>query len=153
MALLIDYIIVLCFSFKIDIDKLKGGKIMNKRKNVGVMVMLILLPLSVLADPIKDSSMDGNKAGWYLNIHDNKLLTCPETCKARVNGLPESVTSPEVSKKAFLCKRSIKIGKAQKKRAWLYGNQFDDKKACYLFDQSGRRAFSDKYYCLCVNQP
>jgi hypothetical protein len=126
---------------------------MNKSKYAGVIVMLILVPLSVLADPIEDSSMDGYKAGWYLNIHDNKLLTCPETCKASVNGLPESVSSSEVSKKAFLCKRSVKIGKEQKIKMWLYGNQFDDKNACYLLDQSGKRTASDKYYCLCVNKP
>ena len=126
---------------------------MNKSKNVGVIVVLIFFPLSVLADPIKDSSMDGYKAGWYLNLHDNKLLTCPETCKASVNGLPESVSSSEASQKAFLCKRSIRIEKDQKTKTWLFGSQFDDKTACYLFDQSGKRAASDKYYCLCVNQP
>ncbi len=126
---------------------------MNKSKNVGVIVMVMLLPLSALADPIEDSSMNGYKAGWYINILDNKLLTCPETCKARVNGLPESLINSEASQKAFLCKRSVKTGKDQKVRTWLFGNQFDDKKACYLFDQSGTRAASDKYYCLCVNQP
>jgi hypothetical protein len=124
-----------------------------KRLSLPSLVLVILFPFSVLADPIKDSSMDSYKAGWYLNIRDNKALTCPETCKASLNGFPESSTRSEVSKKAFLCKRSIKFEKDQKIGTWLFGNQFDNKKFCYLFDQSGKRAASDEYYCLCVNQP
>jgi hypothetical protein len=125
----------------------------NKSEIIFVIVMMILLPVSVLADPIKDSSMNVYKAGWYLNYHDNKLLTCPETCKASVNGTAESLSSSGGSKKAYLCKRGVKIEKDLKVKTWLFGNQFDDKKACYLFDQSGKNVSSDVYYCLCTTQP
>lgn len=121
----------------------------NKRYFI-VLVVLMLFSIWALADPIKDSSLDGHKAGWYPNNYKNKLLTCPETCKVHVRGLAEYEASPGVPKRAFVCKAQTESeGNID---TWLYGNQFDDRKACYTVDISLKGKYTDKYFCLCVRR-
>ena len=121
---------------------------MIKVKYIIAIAGLLALPLAVVADPFKDFSLEGHRAGWYPNAQGGKTLTCPETCKAQVGGLAEYEASPGVVKRAFVCK--VQGAPEGNIRTWLYGNQFDERKACYTVDVSLKGTYSEKYFCLCV---
>jgi hypothetical protein len=111
---------------------------------------LLLAVPGAQADPIKNLSMDPYRAGWYSNASRGGPLTCAETCKQKASALPEHEPSAEpVPKRAFLCKVQ---GKPKGDlRTWLYGNQFDDRAACYTVGLDLKGSYSDKYFCLCVD--
>ena len=121
---------------------------MIKVKYIIAIAALLVLPLAVVADPFKDLVLEGHRAGWYPNTHGGKTLTCPETCKAQVGGLAEYEASPGVAKRAFVCK--VQVGSEGNIQTWLYGSQFDDRKACYTVDVSLKGKYDEKYFCLCL---
>lgn len=116
---------------------------------LGMVTVLALLALNAQADPIQDGALAPYRAGWFENSGP-KALTCIETCKAKAPGtLPEYEASPvSPTKRAFLCRVAGKpVGKVD---TWLYGNQFDDRPACYTTGLDLKGTFSAKYFCLCV---
>ena len=112
-------------------------------------LVLLILPGGAGADPVQDLSLHQYRAGWYSNLHQDKQLTCPQTCKARVGGLAEYEASPvPPTKRAFLCK--VEGTPQEKIRTWLYGNQFDDRPACYTTALNLKGSYSQRYFCLCI---
>lgn len=107
----------------------------------------------VQADPVKDNMLDNYKAGWYPNTHQNKILTCPQTCKVKVNGVAEHEKSMGVrSVETYVCKFGDRrtFDKPFRQYQYLYGNQFDRTPFCYTTDMSGRPKRSNRYSCLCI---
>lgn len=122
---------------------------MSVRKCLVMGSVLILITIGAIADPIKDLTLDGYRAAWYPNISAGKSMTCPEVCKESIGGLPEyEASSVPVTKRAFVCK--VQGEPKGNIRTWLYGSQFDDRKACYTVDLSLKGKYSEKYFCLCV---
>lgn len=113
-------------------------------------IVLLLAVPGAKADPIKNSSMDPYRAGWYSNASRGGPLTCAETCKQKANALPEHEPSAEpVPKRAFLCK--VQGKPKDNLRTWLYGSQFDDRAACYTVGLDLKGSYEDSYFCLCVD--
>lgn len=107
--------------------------------------VLMTLALNLHADPIQDGAIAPYRAGWFANTG-----TCAETCKAKAPGtLPEYEASPVPhTKRAFLCRVA---GKPQGDlKTWLYGNQFDERAACYTTGLDLKGSHAPKYFCLCV---
>lgn len=134
-------------------------KAIHRRLRPTILVTLTTAPLAAAlllavpgaqADPIKNLSMDPYRAGWYSNASRGGPLTCAETCKQKASALPEHEPSAvPVPKRAFLCKVQ---GKPKGDlRTWLYGNQFDDRPACYTVGLDLKGSYEDSYFCLCVN--
>lgn len=105
------------------------------------------------ADPIQDNTLNGYKAGWYPNFEDKKPMTCPQTCKVKVNGMAEQEkTVGTKSSVTHVCKfgsRDLQIKPIRDAR-FLYGNQFDKTPSCLVADANGKVAKSDRFYCLCI---
>lgn len=113
--------------------------------------ILTLVIAAAVADPIKDNVLDNYKAGWYPNVQQGKIMTCPETCKVHVNGVAEHEISAGVkSKETFVCKTAKKTIQPLPRAAFLYGNQFDKRAVCYTTDLSGKTYKSEHFYCLCL---
>ena len=90
------------------------------------------------------------KAAWISNASRGEPLTCAETCKKKLPpSLPEYEGSPgSVIKRAFACKVA---GRPEGNvRTWLFGNQFDERPACYTTDTSQNGTYNQSYYCLCA---
>lgn len=117
----------------------------SKALFLGTATVLVLLALSVHADPIQDGALAPYRAGWFANTG-----TCAETCKAKAPGtLPEYEPSPiPPTKRAFLCRVAGRPN--GNLRTWLYGSQFDDRAACYTTGLDLKGSYSQKYFCLCV---
>ncbi|MFH2045292.1 MAG: CARDB domain-containing protein [Pseudomonadota bacterium] len=119
-----------------------------------VFMILLLLAAVVQADPIQDNSLNNYKAGWYPNYYKQKgPMTCPETCKIWIQGVPEQEMSMAAkTKKTNVCKFSYSkpINKPVRGPGFLYGNQFDSTPICYAADMSNKPQKSEKYYCLCI---
>ena len=112
--------------------------------------VLMMLALNLHADPIQDGALAAYRAGWFANAGPGGPLTCAETCKAKAPGtLPEYEASPvPATKRAFLCRVAGKPkGDLQ---TWLYGNQFDERAACYTTALDLKGSHAPKYFCLCV---
>lgn len=116
--------------------------------------IFILLIISVapaaMADPIDDTNVGLFKAAWISNASRGDPLTCAETCKQKMSpSLPEYEAAPgNVIKRAFVCKVA---GRPEGNiRTWLFGNQFDERAACYTTDTSQKGTYNQNYYCLCV---
>lgn len=118
----------------------------------GLTLALLALPLlapPAQAGPIKNGSMDPYRAGWYSNASRTGPLTCTETCKKKASAIPEHEASAEkVPKRTFVCK--VQGEPKGNLRTWSYGNQFDDRAACYTVGLNLEGSYSDKYFCLCV---
>lgn len=112
---------------------------------------LLLVATGAQADPIKDGSLDPHRAGWYSNASRGGPLTCAETCKQKANNaLPEYEAAPgSIIRRAFVCK--VPKGSEGDVRTFLYGNQFDERPACYTVGTNlGEASYSQRYLCLCV---
>lgn len=119
------------------------------------LAMLALLSVTgvVQADPIKDNLLDSYKAGWYPNSHQNRLMTCPQTCKVWVSGVAEHEKSMGVkSIETYVCKFGDRreVVKPIRDEHFLYGNQFDKTPVCYTTDMSGKPKKSKQFYCMCI---
>jgi hypothetical protein len=118
-----------------------------------VVLVLLLAAGVVQADPVKDNVLDSYKAGWYPNSRQNKLMTCPQTCKVWVKGVAEHEQSMGVkSIETYVCKFGDpkELEKPSRNYRFLYGNQFDKNTVCYATDMSGKPKKSGQFYCLCI---
>ncbi|HYG63070.1 MAG TPA: hypothetical protein VEL74_10845 [Thermoanaerobaculia bacterium] len=114
---------------------------------LGVAVILGTLALDVQAEPIPDGALAPHRVGWFDN---GGTMTCAETCKAKAPGSSaEHEPSPIApTKRVFVCKVAGKPNGDL--RTWLYGNQFDDRPACYTTGLDLKGSYSKKFSCLCV---
>lgn len=114
-----------------------------------ILGLFIAAPWAVHADPIKDGSLDPYRAGWFSNSSRSGPLTCVETCKTKARGsLAEYEASGDPpAKRSFLCKVQVERGK------WAYGNQFDERPACYTVGRDLKGSYEQRYMCLCVVRP
>ncbi|MBU1052916.1 MAG: hypothetical protein KKC46_03670 [Proteobacteria bacterium] len=119
-----------------------------------VFMILLLLAAVVQADPVQDNSLNTYKAGWYPNYYKQKgPMTCPETCKIWIQGVPEQEMSVAAKTKSInVCKFGYDkpINKPMRDGGFLYGNQFDKTPVCYTAGMSKKMQTSEKYYCLCI---
>ncbi|MFA6054887.1 MAG: CARDB domain-containing protein [Thermodesulfovibrionales bacterium] len=118
-----------------------------------VVTALLLGTGVVQADPVKDNALDNYKSGWYLNSHQNELMTCPQTCKVWVNGVAEHENNMGVkSIETYVCKfvDHKKLEKPFRVYHFLYGNQFDKTQVCYATDINGNPKQNKQFYCLCI---
>ena len=119
-----------------------------------ILFICILLIFSItpaaMADPIDDTNLGLYKAAWISNASRGEPLTCAETCKQKMSpSLPEYEGAPGgVVKRTFVCKVAGRpegdVG------TWLFGNQFDERAACYTTETSQKGTYSQDYYCLCA---
>lgn len=120
-----------------------------------ILLACVFLPAVGIADPIKDQSMLPYKAGWYANMHKKRLMTCPATCKLHAKAAAEfeASGSPRTTR-TFVCKvqKAVRLPKLTHKKPEkaLYGNQFDNKVACYSANAQGKVSRSQRFHCLCV---
>jgi hypothetical protein len=117
----------------------------------GVLVTAIVLglfALNVQAEPISNGSLTSHRVGWFDN---GGTMNCSETCKAKAPGtVAEHEPSPIApTKRVFVCK--VQGKPSGNLRTWLYGNQFDDRPACYTTGLDLKGSFSKSFACLCVN--
>jgi hypothetical protein len=112
--------------------------------------LILVIPAKLIADPIDDTNVSLFKAAWISNASRGEPLSCAETCKEK---MPPSLREYEgapgsVIKRAFVCKVA---GRPEGDvRTWLFGNQFDERPACYTTDTSQKGTYSQNYYCLCA---
>ncbi|WP_020408219.1 CARDB domain-containing protein [Hahella ganghwensis] len=119
-----------------------------------VSIALVITAFNVFADPIPDNVSVNYKVGWYPNYFQlTGPLTCPRTCRAWTGGRAESERSPyDEFERTYVCKSNNLIQPSPNDRdVWLYGNQFDDKTACFMGTPNEQVVVSERYYCLCVN--
>ncbi|OZG70307.1 hypothetical protein BTA51_26675 [Hahella sp. CCB-MM4] len=117
--------------------------------------LVLLLAFShAFADPIQDGVSTSYKVGWYPNYYGlSGPLTCPKTCRAWTGGRAESELAPyDGIKRTYVCKSNkLDVPSPADIDAWLYGNQFDDKTACFIGTPNQQVLVSERYHCLCVN--
>ena len=122
-----------------------------KNSILSILVLLILtIPPDLMADPIDDANVGLFKAAWISNASGSGPLTCAQTCKQKLPpSLAEYEAAPDsVIKRAFVCKVA---GQPEGDvRTWLFGNQFDERSACYTTDTSQKGTYNQRYYCLCA---
>jgi len=121
----------------------------NSISSILILLILTTVPAAI-ADPIDDANVGLFKAAWISNASRGEPLTCAETCKQKMSpSLPEYEGAPGgVIKRAFVCKVA---GRPEGNvRTWLFGNQFDQRAACYTTDTSQKGTYSQNYYCLCA---
>jgi hypothetical protein len=122
-----------------------------KNSILPIFVLLILtIAPNLMADPIDDTNVGLFKAAWISNASRGEPLTCAQACKEKLPpSLPEYEGAPgDVIKRAFVCKVA---GRAEGNvRTWLFGNQFDERPACYTTDTSQKGTYSQNYHCLCA---
>lgn len=121
------------------------------------LLSFIFFPTAGVTDPIKDNNMLPYKAGWYSNYVRKRFLSCPATCKRRAKAVAEyEISASARSKRTFVCKvqRAIRTPNVARKPIprSLYGNQFDNKVACYTANILGKVNRSKNFYCLCVGR-
>ncbi|MDG9669021.1 hypothetical protein ONV78_14855 [Hahella sp. CR1] len=120
-----------------------------------ISIALLFAISNAFADPIQDSVSNHYKAGWYPNVYENEgPLTCPKTCRAWTGWRAEGERTPYDEHKAtYVCKSNNidTIPSPTDRDMWLYGNQFGDKKACFMGTPSEKTIVSERYYCLCVS--
>lgn len=111
------------------------------------------------ADPIQDLSMNDYQAGWYPNFYKGEgPMTCPQTCKTWVGAPSESEESFEMdeqTRRTNVCKVTGDEGIILEpindpKSHWLYGNQFDDYPACFVYPAGFEPFKSELFMCECV---
>lgn len=126
---------------------------LRKIRPLSVLMLLLALLLATpaaRAEPIKNLSMDPYLAGWYSNASRSGPLTCSETCKQKASAVAEHEPSAEpIPQRAFVCR--VQGKPKDNLRTWLYGNQFDDRAACYTVGLDLKGSYEDSYFCLCVN--
>jgi hypothetical protein len=111
---------------------------------------LLLVALGAGAEPIDNFAMKPYRAGWYSNSQAGKLLTCAATCRAKASASTEHEPSAvPPTRRAFVCR--VQGEPSGELRTFLYGNQFDDRAACYTVGLDLKGSYSDKYLCLCVD--
>ena len=116
-----------------------------------------LFPTTGVTDPVRDNSMLPYKAGWYSNNIKKQFLSCPATCNFRAWSAAEhEASSSPRSKRTFLCKvqtlaRTPNVTGRPAQKV-LYGNQFDNKVACYTANITGKVYRSRRFHCLCVGR-
>ena len=115
----------------------------------------------VVADVIEDLSLKHYQIGWFPNFFREKgPLTCPQTCRywtqgqTRAEGEQTHQYTDEF-KMTYVCKWTedeaiIEEPINDPKSHWMYGNQFDNKTACFVGAPWHQVIDSDHYMCLCV---
>lgn len=125
---------------------------MGMKKYAAFAAALVLLPLGIQADPIDDFTVQSYRAAWFPNTMKDLEMTCADTCKQRMGGLPEyEASSVEPTKRAFVCRVQ---GKPKGNiRTWRYGSQFDTRAACYTTGLDLKGGYEKRFMCLCVERP
>lgn len=111
---------------------------------------LALAAFALRADPIGDGSLVGHRTGWFSNVSRSGPLTCAETCRTKAAGsAPEHEASAvPPTKRTFVCR--VPGRPSGDLKTWLYGNQFDDRPACYTTGLDLKGSYQQRYFCLCV---
>ncbi len=125
---------------------------MGMTKYFAFAALLLLLPAGVQADPIDDFTVKSYRAAWFPNTQGNRNMSCADTCKQRMGGLPEyEASSVEPTKRAFVCR--VQGNPRGNIRTWRYGSQFDTRAACYTTGLDLKGSYEKRFMCLCVESP
>ncbi|AZZ90323.1 hypothetical protein EUZ85_06165 [Hahella sp. KA22] len=121
-----------------------------------IAIALLFAISNAFADPIQDGVSNHYKAGWYPNVYGNEgPLTCPKTCRAWTGWRAEGELAPyDDIKRTYVCKSNNldTFPSPTDRDVWLYGNQFDEKTACFMGTPHEKTVVSERYYCLCVSE-
>lgn len=120
---------------------------------LAVLALAAVFALTLSADPIQDASLTAYRAGWYSNAAPRGPMTCTQTCEAKAPGtLAEYEPSADPpAKRSFLCR--VQGRPSGDLRTWAYGNQFDDRPACYTVGRDLKGSYLQDFMCLCVARP